>query len=316
MPQAIDVHLNQALTQIAIAYPSGNFISPRFLAEVPVSKQTDSYFIFDSERQKESQSDDKRTPGSPAHSVDYDVSEGTYACVDHALQKQVTDEEQANSDPPLRPFRNAAQYLSDRILVNQEIGLKTILDANITQTATPGNNWDTDSGTPISDINTAINTIEDATSFTPNVMGMDSKAWRALRNNPEIVERVLAGGTNDGPANITTSGVAELFGLEEILVSTASKNTAVQGQTASMSRIWGGDVYLAYRPPVPALELPAFGYRMVWQFGPGGRGANGYNMFTFRDADETKKSDVVAIEKYYDQKVTLANAGYRIIAII
>lgn len=316
MPQVIDVHLNGLLRDISIAFPQGNLISPRLLAEIPVRKQTDEYPLYDTARRGEAPSNDTRSPGATANELKYDVETASYACKDHANKEEVTDELVANADDPFDPFGDAANNVTKRIMVNQEIDLKTIMDAGITQTAAAGSGtgWNQDGGTPISDINTGINAIEDATTFTPNVLAMDSKVWRALRNNPEIVERVLAGGGNENPANISTGGVAELFGLEEILISTASKNAAVKGQNVSLSRVWGLVAYLVYRPTGPSLKTPAFGYRFRWTLGPGGR--EGFNAFSWRDADESMKKWWVAIEKYYDQKITLPNAGYKITATI
>jgi hypothetical protein len=313
MPDPSAVHLTAPLANIAIAFPTTGFIAPRLLADIPVNKQTDSYFIFDAARRREAQSDDARNAGAEAREVKYDVTTSTYRCEGHALKIDVTDEEVANSDPPLSSYADATEFVVDNILLNQEIDCKAKLDASLTgaQTSDPTHEWnDPTNGDPFADIELAINTIEDVTGFTPNVMGMDSKVWRALRKHPDILERVVYGGGPTTPAQVNTQAVAALFDIDEIVVTKALSNTVVKGQTASLSRVWGDDVYIAYRPTRAALKVPALGYRMVWSQLSGGAG--GFKVGSYRHPLADTRKQVITVEKYYDQKITLATAGYRL----
>lgn len=311
MPEVSAVHTNTALTDLAIGYPTQDFISERLLATVLVRNQSDLYYIFDTARRAVSAVDDVRAPGTAPRRVDVDVTTGVYTTAGHALRVVVPDEERVNADLPIQPAMDKTDCALGELMTNQEIGLKVALDAALTggQTSDPTNEWDDyTSGDPFADVHLAINTIEDATGFRPNVMAMDSKVWRALSNHPDIIERVVGMGSSANPAQAYIDSVAGLFDLEEIIVGNALKNTAVQGQTASLSRIWGSDVYVAYRSNRPGLKVPSMGYRFVWT--PFSGGLNGWRVTEFRD--DTIHSDVIDVERYYDQKITLATAGYRL----
>lgn len=311
MPNISSIHIDQALTNIAIGYPVNGLIGPRLLSDVPVEKKTDKYFIFDSDREGIAQIDDRREPGAEAVEVDLSVSTDSYDTGGHSLKSVVPQEEYENADSPLRPLADKTEFLAGRLLINQEISLKAALDAALTGglTSDPTNEWnDYTSGDPVADMNTAIDSVEDNTGFRPNIIAMDSKVWRAVKHHPDIVDRVKYMGTDNSPGDVTVEGFAALFDLEEIIVSWQSQNTALKGQSASLSRIWGDDVYVAYRPPRPGLKIPAFGYRYVWR--PFTGGLNGW--MVRRWTSEERMADVVQADKYYDQKITLAAAGYRL----
>ena len=310
MPELSTVHISQALTNVAIGYPMSNFIAPRLLAEVPVAKQTDYYYIFDTVQEKKRQSDDNRRPGAAANEVDFAMTSATYTADGHALATAIPDEVRANSDAPIQPDLDATENLVSKLMVGQEVALKTALDAAVTvNTSDPTNEWDDyTNGDPIADFKLAINTIEDAVGITPNVVAMDTKVWRALKFHPAILSKVLYGGTNANPAMIGPEAIAALFDLEEVIIGNGLKNTAVKGQAASLSRIWGSDVYIGYRPGRAGLRIPAGGYRFTWA--PFSGSQMGFAVKRWRD--DKRGADMIQVEKYYDQKITLALSWYRL----
>lgn len=306
MPEISAIHTNVPLTNLAIGYPTTGLISQRLLLDLPVQKKSDLFYIFDAARSKEIQTDDKRSPGSNAVEVDFDLTTDNYNCGGHALQAIVPDEEAENADSPLQPQADKTDFLVDKLLLNQEIALAAALAAGLSG-SDPANEWnDYTNGDPFADVTLAQNTIEDATGFKPNVIAMDSKVWRALKDHPDMIDRVKYTGTGDRPGEVSLRGAAEVFEVDEIIVSTAMKNTAVEGQTASLSRVWGDEVIVAYRPARAGLKIPALGYRMVWSPFMGSR--MGWQVKTWRN--EERGGTMIRAQKYYDQKITLAGAGY------
>jgi len=313
MPEVSAVHINTPLTNLAIGYQNDGFISQRLLAEVAVRKATDSYFIFDSTRQNIMEVDDKRRPGAKANEVDFDMTNSTYTTLGHALQSIVPDEEEENADSPITPQIDKTEALVERLMTGQDINCKSQLDASLTgaQTSDPTHEWDDyTNGDPLADIRLAINTIEDVTGFRPNVVAMDRKVFRAVKDHPDVLERVIYGGSNPDPAKVSEEAIATVFDVEEIVVAGALKNTAIQGQTASLSRVWGSDVYVLYRPTRAAIKVPACGYRFVWEQFMGSQNTSGWLVETWRD--DERKGNMVRVQKHYDQKITLATAGYRL----
>jgi hypothetical protein len=309
MPEQSTIHVDAPLTNVAIGYPTQGFIAARLLTDLPVRKKSDLYFIFDSAKRAQAASDDAREAGAEAREEDFAVSTGSYICAGHALRAAVPDEERENADAPISPMIDKTEFLVNKVLTNMEISLAAQLASEITATSDPTNEWDDyTNGDPIADMKLAIDAVEDATGFKPNVMSMDTKVWRALKFHPAILEKVIYGGSNGAPADISPQAVAALFDLEEVIIGNPLKNTAVLGQTASMSRIWGSDVYVAYRPPRAGLKIPALGYRFTWE--PFSGGTNGWMVSTWRS--EERKSDLVQVDKYFVHKITLAAAAYRL----
>ncbi len=319
MPEVVAVHANKLLTNVAIAHKASGFIADRVFADVPVNKQTDSFVIFDAERRALKQSHDIRGPGDAPFMVDYDVGSETYRCDPHALSHLIPDELRANADPPIQLTVNAIRFLMEKMLTFQEVNCKAKLDAVLVsnQTAAAAFVWtDVVNGVPLTDVETGIHRIEDETGLRPNFIGMDSKVFDAARRHPTILERTVYGGTNASPAEVSEAALAGIFGVDEVLVSkTALVNAAVKGQsTTSITRVWSNDVYIGFRPLRPALMEPALGYRFIWR--PFSGGVGGFLVAEDRHEAARRRSDVVTVEKHYDQKITLATAGYRISAVI
>ena len=311
MPSSDSVHISGALTEFAVAYPVGNFISPFLCPTVMVANQFDEYHILDAARRASARHDEVRSPGSAATLVDYATTSGSYRCEGHTLRHQITDEQRANADTPLQPERDGVNFLAKTMLTTQDYLLKVALDASLTATD-PTHEWDDyDNGDVYSDIDTAIDAIEDATSgLTPNAIAMDSKVWRKTRNHPDVLARLVAGGTNVVPAQATRQGFADLFGFDYVFVGNVNENVAVQGQTASMSRVWGSDVYIMYVEPMPSQMTPTCCMRLTWR--PFAGSTEGFKVETARAAEPSAYADEIIMGKYYDQKVTLAGAGYRL----
>lgn len=310
MPSVKSSHVNRPLTNFAEGYPQQDFAGPRVLATLPVKKKSDLYYIFDVAREGIGIVDDKREPGAEAREVDFKLTSDSYNTGGHALDHLVTDEERENADAPIKPDLDAVSFLVELLQTNEEVELKVALDAALTggQTSNPTNEWDdTTSGAPIEDIRLGINTVVGTIGKHPNIMVLDSLLWGYLIDHPDVIDRVKYMGTNDKPGQITTRGVAALFGFEEVIVSSALKNTAVKGQSASLSRIWSDDCYILYRPLRPGIKIPALGYRFVWEpFG----GRKGWRVRKWRE--DKREGDMIRVEKYRDQKITLATAGYRL----
>lgn len=308
MPQVSSVHVDKALTNLAIATPATGFLAPRLLPDLPVEKVSDLFYKFDAGRRNIAEPDDMRAPGTEANRSDYEVTTDSYICTGHALSGVIPDEEKENADSPIQPVRDKVEHLVEKLLTKQDIRAKAIIDAGIPG-SDPTHEWDDyTNGDPFADFKLAINTVEDATGKTPNICAMDTKVWRALKDHPDLVDRVKYTGGNSNPGEVTRQALAELFELDEVIIGSAQKNTAIQNQTASLARIWGSDVYVAFRPSRPGLKIPAFGYRMVWRPFSGAR--SGFMVKRWRE--EKKTADMVEVSKYYVHKLTLVGAGYRL----
>ena len=327
-------HFNQALTNLLIETPQTGFIAPGLFPILPVLKQSDSYFIIDAKQRAWALNDDTRAPGTLGNIADYGLTYDTYMCADHALVGFVPAEQYANADNPLQPEMDCVNDLAKKTALNEEYNAYAALVAGLSTAA-----WADTAGTactldsvagqtsidPIAFLKAEIDAIRLKIGRNPNVLAMDQKVFNALANHPAMVGRVTYTGTGSNPAQITTQSIAQLFGLDDVLVSTAVLNSAVTGQNASNAALWGKDMYLLYRNPSPAIRQPSTGYTITWSSPNGVYGgtpiankpASLSQGWVVESWPEVKlKANYFRVQKYYTQKIVYASAGLRITGAI
>lgn len=306
MPDVSQVHSDVALANVSIAYRNPGFIAARIAPEVLVRRQSNRYFIYDPTREALRPTDDQRAPGAEAREVDFDLSMESYFCDDHALESAIPDEERENADAPLRPDIERVEFLSDRILLNQEIALANLLrdPANIpgTEFTIADDRWDDEDVDPAADIETARGAIVGAIGLRPNVLVLPHDVYTAVRHNPKVVERVKYTRLGlPGPGEL-----AELFDVDEVLVPRATRNTASMGAAPVLESIWGKDALLLHVPPRAGLKTLAPVLTFVWSQAQGS--LRGHAVATWRE--ERRKATMIRVQKYYDQKIVAPTAAY------
>ena len=98
MPTLDTLHVDEALTNISIAYRNEAFVAEQLLPVVPVQKRRDIYFKFS--KQHFVAEDDTYYPGSHAKRIEVDLEKrGYYDAHGHALEAIIPDEFRENADP-------------------------------------------------------------------------------------------------------------------------------------------------------------------------------------------------------------------------
>jgi len=316
-PTPSDVHVNEPLTNISIAYMqrAENFVADRVFPNIPVDKQSDLYFTFD--RGYFNRSEMKvRAPATESAGADYAVSNDNYFAQVYALHHDIPDQRRANTDNPLQPDREATELLSHQALIHREKSwAAAYFAAGVwTNDPTPATLWDAASGSdPLGDIETGIQTIGESTGYEPN-MGVQGRAvWGVLKNHADIVDRIKYGQTAPGAAKVSLQALAQLVEIDQILVSRAIENTAAEGATNSHSYIAGKHFLLCYSEPSPGLMKPSGGYTFSWS-GYSGAGPAGQRIS--RERVPLKKADRVEIEQSYVHKLVSADMGYLLESVI
>jgi len=306
MPDTSTVHHDVALTNVSIAYENSAYIAARIAPEVSVRRQSDRYFIYDPEREAFRESFDGRAPGAEAREIDFQLSYDSYYCDDHALESAVPDEERENADSPLAPQVDRVEFLTDKILLNMEIGMAAKLrDPAVVPSAdlSAGNNWsDESSGDPAADIETARAAILDTVQQLPNTLVLPYSVYTTVRNHPKVAERVKY--TSSGA--VGPQALAQLFDVERVLVARSVRNTASAGQPPSMEPIWGKDALLLYTPRRASLKSISAALTFSWARAAGS--SRGVAVQTWRE--ERRKATMVRVQKYYDQKIVAPGAAY------
>lgn len=317
MPDRSDLHIDKALTNMSVQYlqDESNFIAGQVFPMVPVQKQSDRYFVYKKEDWFRDDAQE-RAPGTESAGGDYDIDNTpTYFCRKYAFHKDVFEEDRANADDPLTPDEDAVAFVTDKILLNKENNwARTFFKTGVwgtdlqgAATAATGKvvYWDDyANSSPIEDITAASTAQAEVTGKRPNTIVMGRRAYDALKNHPDFLDRVKY--TQKGV--VTTDLIAQMFDVDRVLVANAIQNTAKKGQQAAMSFILGNHVLLCYTTNAPRLKTATAGYTFVWT-GLMGSNALGGRINRFSMPHLGIGTERIECELAYDMKVIAADMG-------
>jgi len=300
-PTVRDVHQDAALSQISIAYRNPEYIAMQVFPRVTVEKQSDYYYIFDRGAWFRVADSAQRAPGTRAKRIDYTLSTGSYLCKEYSLAEGVPDEQRANADNPLNPEQDAVAHVTDSLYRLHEKRVADLVltngSTNWANSASPTTQWNNSTSDPVGDVETARFTVAGAIGMFPNTLVMGANVWKALKQHPDLLDRIKY--TERGV--LTTEIAAGIFEVDRILVGKSSYDSANEGETASMSFLWGKVAALIYVPSNPGLRQPAAGYTFEWM-----------PFATERYREDQEKTDVFAVSHNVTEVICGSDAGYAI----
>lgn len=320
-PTPGDVHVNQPLTNISIAFlqNANNFVASRVFPNIPVSKQSDRYYTYDRGDFNRDEMQE-RAPSTESSGGGYTLDNTpTYYAPVYAFHKDIPDEVRSNADAVLNPDQEATAFVTHKALIKREKlwvnsyfknGVWTFDYAGVSSSPSGTNvlQWNDANSTPIENVRAAKRSIGEATGFRPNKLVLGRAVFDALLDHPDIIDRVKYGQAGIGqPAMANAAILASLFEVDEVLVMDAIENTGKEGQSASHSYIGGKKALLTYSTTSPGLMTPTAGYTFSWN-GLLGAGAEGNRIRSFRM--EQIKSDRVEIEMSFALKLVSADLGF------
>jgi hypothetical protein len=292
-PTAGDVHVNRPLTNFAQKYLQDEqaFIATKAFPNLPVSKQSDLYGIFDRADFYRDEAKE-RADGTESEGSGFTLSTTPYFCKVYAFHKDVTDRQRSNQDDWVKLDESASQFVTHKLLIRRErlflqaffaTGIWTTDLTGVASGATAGqfNRWDGSTSDPIADVRYAIELVQGRTGYRPNKMIISRQVWNKLVDNDALLARITGGATKDMPAQVLRTLVAQLFELEQIFVSDAVSNTAVDGATEATSFMAGKHVLVYYAPNTTSGQEPTAGVQFSWT-GFLGATTNGMRIKRFR----------------------------------
>lgn len=319
-PSVSDVHVNAPLTNLSVAYmqDEARFVAGRVFPDVPVSKQSDLYYVYD--RGDFNRDLAKvRAPSTESAGGGYRVSTTPYYAPVYAFHRDIDDQIRANADPQFNLDAEATRYISQVMMIRKEIifttnyfttGLWTTEYAGAAgASSTEKVYWSDDNSDPVVDIEDAKNVMLELTGFEPNTLVLGKKVWSALKNNVEVKDRIKYGQTASQPARATLDTIRNLFEIETIYVASAIQNTAEEttaGGSETNSFIAGNHALLCYVAPRPGMMTPSAGYTFSWT-GYLGAGAMGNRISRMRF--DKIHSDRIEIESAFAMQLVAADLG-------
>lgn len=258
-----EVHVDVPLSNVAIDYRPQGMIADMIAPIVEVTKHSDVIPVFNRNWRNE---DSARAPGTEANKVTREVGSDTYFCKNYALKTNVTAEQLTAADPIYKQklYNNAAEFLSGKLILgwDKRVSDQVMNTSNVGSSAAVSSAWtDYANSDPLADIQTAMDNVYDATGYTVNKITIGESAWRNLRRNDIVTNKI--NGNNNGGGYATLQEIANLLddgqGVE-VLIGKSFIDTAAEGQSENLERVWGDDMLFHYAPSAPSTNEPSFMY--------------------------------------------------------
>lgn len=317
MPDRAKTHIDRALTDVSVAYiqDQNAFIADKIFPIIPVTRQSDLYFIYDKETFF---LDDAAERGNGEESTggDYNVEKSEpYFCRVYAYHKNVTDRDRLNMENPLDADRDATEFVTQKLLVKRERdfvekylktgvwGLDvTGVDSNPTD-ETQCIKWNKPLSNIIQDIRKYKRHMLENTGYEPNTLCLSRGAYDALCDHEEILDRIKY--TQKG--QVTKDLIASLLEIENVEVSNAVYKTQ-KGEGGEMKFVSKNNALLCYTTDRPSLKRPSAGYIFAWT-GLEGSGAYANRMVRIPTPLLGIGAERIEGEMAYDQRVVAKDMG-------
>lgn len=303
--QAVDPVLQNML--VAYAQSETRFVALRAFPGVPVDKDSGTYMTFP-KKYWFVDGLEERAPGTAYARGGFGTGSATYSTAQWGREYVLADEVEANRQFNYSLANAGVRWLAQQSFIRKERAFAAdFMVASVWATDGTPTDWDDASGVPVTDIRTASRTISQSTGQIPNTLLMGEIVYDALLVNAQIAGRLQY------TTQMTIQGVEQLLasvlGIETILVSRATYNSANEGQAASMAAIIDDDALLYYNNPGAGEFDVTAGKTFVWN--PGG-GAGMQSQYR----DNTIDANVIKHKEQWDQKVIASDLGYTFLDIV
>lgn len=295
-----DVVVDPVLSNVSKAYSNEMYVATTILPVFKVAKQSGKYYIYD--KAKFRRNSTKRAAGAKANEVEYGLTTASFEAEDHALKEKTPWEIIKQADSALAPESDAAENVTEQLMIDAEVALATTMaaTATITQNTTLSgtSQWsDYTNSDPITDVKTARQTVQKAIGRKPNTMIMSQEVFDTLSEHPDVIEKIKYSALGVATEEL----LARLFKVEKVIVAAAIYETATEGATSSMGYIWGKHCWVGYIAPSARLRSITIGF--TFQYGDGA---------VKKWDDEDAEARYVRVNKNYVQKLVATEAVYLI----
>ena len=306
-----DLFVSPVLTNVSLAYRPGKLINEEIMPVVTVKKDTGKIATYGMDNLRIVEA--IRAQGSNSNEVNHTVSIGDhYILEDRVLRELVAVEEMENADAPIKPKIDSVENLKDRMGVIREKLLADVMGSTaaltLNDTLSGTDQWNVYANSePISDIQTGIDAVFDATGKEPNTLVFCRDTFNTLIHHPDIISR--AQGAVVVTAEVAMQVIKNVFtDIDKVIVGKAKYNSGVEGGADSLTSIWTKNAWVMYIEPKPGLKSRSFGFTyrkkagMVVQDIPMNTDSNLMD----------REGDMIRVKDKYDQKLLDVNCAYLI----
>lgn len=328
-PTPGDVLVNRPLTNISLAYfqDTESFIADRFFLQLPVQLPAGQVWEWDKTFMLRNEVTTRATNAETA-GVGMKVGKLSYSCPVYGIHHDIEEQRSASEEDPINSDEAAVLLLSQQSLQFREIMFASKVFAGSTWTggvdktgvaAAPAANqflqWSVATADPVKDVAAWSTEVKLNSGIRPNVLAIGRQVWDALKTCPAILDRIKYGQSgNANPALVTRQAVAQMFEVDEILISDVTQVTSAEGAaSATYAFVIGKQAVLAYRPRMAAKNMPAAGYTFTWT-GYLGATLNGARVKRFYLPQIA--SWRLEMEQAFDQKILAPGLGIYASAVV
>ena len=270
------------LTNVCLSYFQrlDGFVARRVFPIVPVPTSSAHYYEFDKGDLARDNMARKPEFGHVAPGV-YGKRDKFYHCeVDQVItgvdQISALDFQRTNAPAVIDPRRGKARWVAeqmnihlDRVWAGKYFRASSWTTAYTGKGTTPGTGefWQFDNAN--SDPVTFFHKLRTKMLLSglrePNKLVLGVNVFSALTVNGAILDRIKYQGSEANPANVTANVLAQLFGLDEVIVAKSVHNAAAPGQAGNLQFICDpDDALLVYTTSAPSIDEPSAGYTFTW----------------------------------------------------
>jgi hypothetical protein len=327
MPQPTpgDVHVSSALTDVSVAYmqSADAYIADKVFPAVPVNHQSDRYYVFSKSDffRDEAQ---KRADATESAGGGFNLTTDGYTADVWAFHKDVGDQVRSNADAAIDIEMVSSEFCTQRLLIRRDrLFVSTFMNTGVWGTDITGVasgptgpqtiQWSNGlTSDPIGDITARKSDVLLSTGMEPNVLVLSYPVFTALTLHPLIIDRIKY--TSMPTArNLTAALLAEMFGVDEVIVSKAVYNAGIEGGADAFNWIMGKSALLAYRAPSPGLMIPSSGYIFPWR---GYTGLNDMGIRTSSWYEQKLRATRVECEMAFAMKQVAGDLGVYFTGIV
>lgn len=289
------------------------YVASRVFPVIDVASQAGVYGIIPVEQLLQ-QRVTKRAPGAGYSRGTFTFEPATYACEEHGAEEPVDDRQarmyreyfDAEQVSTLRAFssvlRNAEQRVADAVF-NTTTWTGSSLFTSITD------EWDDiTNAVPITNVDAAVKKVWDNSGLWANALIVNQKVFRNLRRCAQVIDAIESNGAGNPSkqSDITAEQLAQVFGLDYVIVAGASRNSAKEGQSFTASQIWSDEYAMVCRVATSAdMAEPCIGRMFHWS--EDGSSVGG-TVESYRD--EVVRANIIRVRHDVDEVVLYAQAGH------
>lgn len=272
---------NNYLTNMSMAYfqEEGDFVAPSIFPICPVGLSSSYYYTFSKADLARDNVSRKPAFGKVDPAL-MGQTDNTYKCdVDQVIvgidQIDSLNFQRSRAPGVADPRRAKVRFATEQL----KLHLDLIFAQNFFRDGVWADEWAGIAGAPVgkqflkfNDANfdpvnffdARMKEIKQRGRRRPNRLALGVDSFNALKNHPDIIERVKYTGSTANPAIVTTSALAAILQIEQVRVLESTYNAAGVGDEDMQFVCDPASALLCYATANPAIDEPSAGYIFTW----------------------------------------------------